>query len=259
MLDELHNFFPEMLYDDALFGSEPFRWARHRLSALFPAVFVRQQNMYTMYNSSQRAAMFNQWRIGTGSSFPAPLQPIPVPITTYWSSEADNAALGDFLAYVAGQPAQQTQQTQQTQPAQQTQQTQQTQQAPQTPPRRTTPVNQVPQRRPPVPIHLPAIASQVNDALRVLAQIDYSYFDTLTDVPVIPTSYQIANGSHLVNSVPEDTQCAICQDNGVTGQWRRLSCSHYFHNGCILPWFQAGNVRCPVCRHDIRDSGQITD
>jgi len=29
-------------------------------------------------------------------------------------------------------------------------------------------------------------------------------------------------------------------------------CGHTFHKGCITPWFQQ-NTRCPTCRHDIRE------
>jgi hypothetical protein len=49
--------------------------------------------------------------------------------------------------------------------------------------------------------------------------------------------------------------CPICQDDIITGcQTRKINyCDHKFHKGCIDTWF-AQNVHCPVCRHDIRSA-----
>ena len=30
-----------------------------------------------------------------------------------------------------------------------------------------------------------------------------------------------------------------------------LPCSHYFHQGCLRPWFE-GNTHCPLCRLDLK-------
>ena len=61
LLDDLHNFFPEMLYDDTLFADQRFGWFRHRASTLFPSIFTRQMNMYRIYNSVSRQEMFQSW------------------------------------------------------------------------------------------------------------------------------------------------------------------------------------------------------
>lgn len=78
----------------------------------------------------------------------------------------------------------------------------------------------------------------------------------LTPVIVRPTQEQI-NQNTTVGSIVSDTvqMCAICQDTLTFEQEaRRLNvCGHWFHLGCIDPWFQR-NVHCPVCRHDVRDS-----
>jgi hypothetical protein len=51
-----------------------------------------------------------------------------------------------------------------------------------------------------------------------------------------------------------DFTCAVCQDViGREDACRQLQhCRHAFHQTCIDQWFQR-NVRCPVCRHDIRN------
>ena len=61
LLDDLHNFFPEILYDETLFPDQHFGWFRHRTSMLFPSIFSRQMNTYRIYNSAERQHMFNTW------------------------------------------------------------------------------------------------------------------------------------------------------------------------------------------------------
>lgn len=77
----------------------------------------------------------------------------------------------------------------------------------------------------------------------------------LQPVPVRPTAEQIAENTTLGNLV-SDTEhaCAICQDTLAPEQeGRKLNaCGHWFHRGCIDTWLGT-NVHCPVCRHDIRE------
>jgi hypothetical protein len=61
LLDDLHNFFPEILYDDSLFPDQRFGWFRYRASMLFPNIFTRQMNMYKIYNADERRRMFQEW------------------------------------------------------------------------------------------------------------------------------------------------------------------------------------------------------
>ena len=73
-------------------------------------------------------------------------------------------------------------------------------------------------------------------------------------VPVYPTAREIENASTtFMTTEQQDDNCAICQDEIETNQSvRRLTfCNHYFHQLCIDTWFQR-NVHCPSCRHDIR-------
>lgn len=75
-------------------------------------------------------------------------------------------------------------------------------------------------------------------------------------VVVRPTEEQVQAGSRIdfVGAVT-DTQCAICQAGFEIGEERRTlsACNHEFHRTCIDPWFEQ-NVHCPVCRHDIRSN-----
>ena len=77
----------------------------------------------------------------------------------------------------------------------------------------------------------------------------------LQPVVVRPTEEQIATNTTVGNLVSDtDNSCAICQDALTSEQeGRKLNaCGHWFHRSCIDTWLQ-GNVHCPVCRHDIRD------
>ena len=56
MLDELHNFFPELLYDDNIFSNRTIAWARHRIQTLFGESYNRQQHMYRIYQQRSRHA-----------------------------------------------------------------------------------------------------------------------------------------------------------------------------------------------------------
>uniref|UniRef100_A0A6C0D9I0 RING-type domain-containing protein n=1 Tax=viral metagenome TaxID=1070528 RepID=A0A6C0D9I0_9ZZZZ len=74
-------------------------------------------------------------------------------------------------------------------------------------------------------------------------------------VVVRPTQEQINNGSSIVESLNNSDNCAICQDSLIQDgrQVRRIhACHHMFHDNCVNTWFN-NNVRCPTCRHDIRN------
>ena len=75
------------------------------------------------------------------------------------------------------------------------------------------------------------------------------------NIVVTPTADQI---SAALQSVTHTTNnCAICQDSIFSDGTRIRQCGHDFHRTCLLSWF-AMSVRCPVCRHDIREEGQAT-
>lgn len=75
-------------------------------------------------------------------------------------------------------------------------------------------------------------------------------------VIVSPSEEDIARAtavSTVLNT--QDDICTICQEAIEEGQsMRKINhCNHYFHQDCIDTWFQ-GNVHCPTCRYDIRDT-----
>ena len=230
LFDELHNFFPELMYDEHIFSTEPYIWMRHRMHTLFPQ-FTRQRTLYNIYNAEARRADYETWRFASFPSvrvqnsprFSNPVRtnatlvepvlrnpvPPPVRITTRIlpPEQVDFSLLNTTLTNLLN-----TAFTEET-----------------TVPTRTN-----------------------NDLLRLL----YGTIPFQTDVPVIASSDIIARHSEIVGreTVPTDVNCAICQErnNDVT-TWRKLNCTHHFHRTCIDRWFER-DVHCPVCRHDIRNT-----
>ena len=83
----------------------------------------------------------------------------------------------------------------------------------------------------------------------------YAPQNFLDPVIVHPSTQQIDEATSVETAlVTQDDNCAICQEEIGEGQEMRTidHCNHTFHQHCIDIWFQR-NVRCPTCRHDIRD------
>jgi len=77
------------------------------------------------------------------------------------------------------------------------------------------------------------------------------------DVVVRPTSNQIERATELFNFGDNETSfdtCPITMEHFVDGEevCRILSCRHIFKKNALMDWFTR-NVRCPVCRYDIRN------
>ena len=75
----------------------------------------------------------------------------------------------------------------------------------------------------------------------------------LDPVAVTPTQANVTAALEDIES--STTNCAICQDAISSAGVRIRHCGHVFHRSCIVNWFGM-SVRCPVCRHDIRQGGQ---
>lgn len=84
-------------------------------------------------------------------------------------------------------------------------------------------------------------------------------FNFLDNVPVFPSSEEIARATRVISfgsiEAPNNSQCPITMvpfepsDNVM----QILFCGHIFDIVHLNGWFR-DNVRCPMCRHDIRDN-----
>lgn len=67
LLDDVHNLFPEILYDNAIFPDSPvynnslLSWFRYRVSRLFPQTYRVARLNYTQRQSEDRASEYDSW------------------------------------------------------------------------------------------------------------------------------------------------------------------------------------------------------
>lgn len=222
LFDELHNFFPELMYDEMIFSTEPYAWMRHRMTILFPQAFTRQRSLYNIYNAGSRRADYETWRF---SSFPSvgqthgnPRFSNPVRVT---------ASLVEPVLRTSARAAV-----------------------------RTTPTTRAQDDFTLLTNLLNSALSPADNLAPIRGESNILRFlyGNLEDVPVTPSAEIVSRHSELVQStaVPADVNCVICQERNTNIiEWRKLNCSHYFHRNCIDQWFRQ-NSHCPVCRHDIR-------
>jgi hypothetical protein len=86
--------------------------------------------------------------------------------------------------------------------------------------------------------------------------------ELMPPVPIVPTPDQIDASTRvvIVSDITVNNNCAICVEPIEAGnECRRINhCHHLFHKECIDMHFQT-SVRCPLCRHDIRDDTVTSD
>lgn len=75
------------------------------------------------------------------------------------------------------------------------------------------------------------------------------------DVVVHATQDIIDQASRLSTlSTDLENNCSVCQDRLKQGDSMRtlIGCGHEFHKQCIDPWLLTRSTLCPTCRYDIR-------
>jgi len=113
---------------------------------------------------------------------------------------------------------------------------------------------------------IPSIISSIlnNDASilfsdrPIINRLGRTFFNNLRDVVVYPSQAQITNATRNIefsdSSANMNTSCPITLDEFQNGDIVRqiIPCGHIFQEPALRNWFTR-NVRCPVCRYDIRD------
>lgn len=192
LLDDIHNYFPALLYDTGRFNdiSSIFHYIRSQMNSRF--------NLYS-YGSTQYRQN-NPVPIVRERVIPVP-PPTPPP-TVLRTADAEGLATTALLLSMLGGGL------------------------------TTTPTL----------------------GTRVLNANARTFFPGFNDpVLVRPTRQQIDSATTLLTGVTGQI-CSVCQDVIIeTDMTRRINhCNHTYHRNCIDQWFER-NVRCPVCRHDIRE------
>ena len=227
LLDDIHNYFPALLYDTGRFQNmaNVFSYVRNQLDTRF--------NLYrhgaSLYASSQQTP-FTQSRQTT--NVPPPTVPLP-----YGSATPLPYVSPTPLPYVSPTPLPYGSAT----------------------PRATRNANDIAAAN----LLLGFLRMGTEDDLSNYIQIPArtatataTATNAWTDPVIVrPTAQAIAAGTEpiLGSSLAENTSCAICQDTIIpTDPARRLvACGHVYHRGCIDEWLRR-SVYCPSCRHDIR-------
>lgn len=89
-------------------------------------------------------------------------------------------------------------------------------------------------------------------------------FNFLNNVPVFPTPEEISDATRIISfdavENPINTQCPItlAPFNSTDSVIQILHCGHVFDIVHLNAWFR-DNVRCPVCRYDIRETAPGDD
>jgi hypothetical protein len=214
LLDDIHNYFPALLYDNGRFQNmtQVFHYVRHQMSTRF--------NLYS-YGASLAAASGAAAApnvdiptvILTPQMAPRapPMPPVQIPIRTPAPQREEddmitNINTASLLLSLLGAGADLT------------------------PPARGRVIRQ----------------QNGNDFWAAFRQPVL----VRPSAAVIASATERLSGSDL----PAGAACAICQDSiSATDSARRLRhCQHAYHLGCIDQWFER-SVLCPTCRHDIRE------
>lgn len=225
LLDDIHNYFPALLYDTGRFQNvaNVFSYVRNQLDTRFNLF----RHGAALYAASQR----NQQTPLTQSRQTTNVPPATVPFP-YVSPTPLQYGSATPLPYGSATPL----------------------------PRATRNANEVAAAN----LLLGFLRMSTEDDLSNYIQLPTrtatatatATVNPWTDPVIVrPTAQAIAAGTEPVlgSSLAENTGCAICQDTIIpTDPARRLvACGHVYHRGCIDEWFRR-SVYCPSCRHDIR-------
>lgn len=198
LLDDLHNYFPALLYEQDRFQNiqTVFHYIRSQMNSRF--------NLYSygasMYRAANPAMAYRERPITHVPSAPSIPQSPPVVVRSSVDSES-LAATAILLSMLGANPL-------------------------------TTPTL----------------------GARLLNPNARTFIPGFSDPVLIRPSRQQIDLSTQTLSNLSNQSCAVCQDSIVeTDICRQIRhCGHIYHRGCIDQWFER-NVRCPVCRYDIRD------
>jgi hypothetical protein len=224
LLDDLHDVFPEILYDTEMFVNNALvEFIRTRMRTTFPSEFVRHQTRFRIQNRPPRvrtaaATISAPPTIPTVRvSSPHPRTPpltstrFTVPLTNGFQSIA---SLFDMDGISAGLGA--------------------------------------------------GLGAGLTEILRTAIHTEIPPADlTPVPVRPSSEDIRHATIVTTIEPAA-DVVCAVCQDHqppqNSSNEWRIIRhCNHRFHKSCIDRWFNSGHVNCPTCRFDIRDYSTPTE
>lgn len=237
LLDDLHNLFPEFLYDADLFPHDTNRmlgWMRHRMTNIFPQTYRRARVVYTTRHAPRRRSDYDDWQFISRISLRAPAQmrmsELPLLNRIVEPAAEDYGFSTNLFNNLMN----------------------------------STTLNNLPSLSYRYQINTIPLATNQTTNPTVNPNLTTFLNSFFESVPVNASEEEINAASSIVD-VSGDVICPVCQDNSAPSSpnstpqpaWRKLNaCGHTFHRNCVDRWF-ARNVHCPVCRADIRDSVRV--
>lgn len=223
LLDDVHNYFPSLLYDHGRFQSLPqvFHYVRHQMNTRFN-LFSYGAQRHASASSGQPQQEQQQPRV----------EPVPRPMSSvgFRHQQAPSTPRDEVLSSPLGLVGSIA-------------------------PRDEVPRNDI--------VYSPIRQSSLTSANILMALLGIggtndTWNSFNTPVIVAPSIETISLNTRILTGIT-NTTCAICQDFIIASDTcRRLNpCQHTYHQVCIDQWFQR-SVACPTCRHDIRDATPIS-
>jgi hypothetical protein len=256
LLDDLHNYFPSLLYDSRRFTN---------VQDVLQYIISVTQNRFNLFQRGQQNYRYslNQTSYNTPNTMPVDVVAETIDITPLFTTNLSSLLNPIFNNTNPHISTTQTAQPNSTIPVSTREST--TRNLP-LPTRNNYTIPRIPlsilsyreNRMPIVQNEMTGIYDDIYSTISNLIR------PNLEPVIVHPTPDQIDNATTLVmidtsqNEFEDEGEiCSICQDGYTDGQAvRKINhCDHSFHKSCIDEWFER-NVHCPICRYDIRENSE---
>jgi hypothetical protein len=260
LLDDLHNYFPDILYRQERFIS---------VFDLLNYIRTVMDDRFNIFSSASRRYNTSLASSESTESRPRHTNQPTTPTFIPWNNlyvQTDTQASQPSRDSYLSQPRQQTPPPPPRAAASQ-QQAQQEQQQQQQQPRSTaTATSILAQLLNPSMSNTDILSNLLNSAgARIetyISEIPITIpTNFLEPVVVAPTRQEIAQATRTYTTNRTlDNNCSVCQDRiGANSDVRKIdACQHVFHKRCVDRWFRQ-SVVCPVCRHDIRELRPLDD
>jgi len=217
LLDGIHQLFPEILYDTAMFphndANSILGWVRYRVMHFYPQTFRRFRQIYQERDQANARNDFEDWNFLQNRLIRQQQPATRLIYRNDFITPPRNSIIPERAIY--------------------------------TPPR-----NAVRTWEESVNLLNTTLGPSIDSWLA-------TFLESTVTVRPTNAQIEAASEIVQHDTVAEGTMCTICQENVPSPReqpavWRRLrGCSHIFHKACIDRWFSR-NVHCPVCRADIR-------
>ena len=77
-------------------------------------------------------------------------------------------------------------------------------------------------------------------------------YENMEDIKIVLSNEEFNNIKNI--KCLNDSKCSIClEDIKKNEEIKKLNCNHEFHIECLKEWLCRQNIKCPICRFDVRE------